>query len=238
MSISVVTIASDNPEEFRLTMRHVDMQSMPPFEHIVIDCSPGGRIKKLFETEPKPSYRRWICETCRGKSDAFNKGILNATGDIIHLHHAGDYYFDRNTLREVANTFWANPTTMWLHGRYAISHNGKQLIYGRPVESSRLYSSLAEGIYPTVFVHKELYEKHGLFRLDKKIAMEYDFVVRIAHEPAIFLPTPIVYAAPGKADSRTKRAARKEMLESYYDYNGFSLKAWLRSRMRLPAQIP
>jgi glycosyltransferase involved in cell wall biosynthesis len=227
MSISVVTITFNNPDDLRLTMRHVDAQSMPPFEHFIIDGSTDGRIKKLLETEPQPSYRKWICEPDRGISDAFNKGILNAQGDIIHLHNAGDYYYDNNVLREVAEAFWENPAAMWLHGKYAQHRGGMWVISGKPYERSKLYRGMRTIGHPTMFLHKELYDKHGLFRLDKKIAMDYDLLVRIADEPFIFLDRPIVYFTPGGVSDRKVGAAVKEALESYYDYKGFSVKAWL-----------
>jgi hypothetical protein len=50
--------------------------------------------------------------------------------------------------------------------------------------------------HQTMYVRRELFDKHGLFDTSLKIAMDYDFLLRIRNEPFYFLRDPIVIFAP------------------------------------------
>ena len=78
--ISVITICFNNLEDVISTCQSVDIQVEKPFEHLIIDGSTSPAIKNYLETNTQPAYRRWISEKDDGISDAFNKGVLNASG--------------------------------------------------------------------------------------------------------------------------------------------------------------
>jgi glycosyltransferase involved in cell wall biosynthesis len=71
------------------------MQEQKPFEHLIINGSTTPDIKNYLENNPQPSYRRWINEKDHGISDAFNKGVVNATGDIVVMN--SDVHFTART---------------------------------------------------------------------------------------------------------------------------------------------
>ncbi|MGZ5244539.1 MAG: glycosyltransferase [Bacteroidia bacterium] len=236
--ISVITICFNNLDDLVTTCKRVDSQSLEPFEHLIIDGSTKPDIKNWLENTPQPSYRRWICERDKGISDAFNKGIMNAKGDVLHLHNSGDYYYDDSVLETVSKHFSGDTYIGWLHGKYAQYRAGMWVISGKPYERSKLYRGMRTLGHPTFFVRKEMYDKHGLFSLDKKIAMDFDFLVRMADEPFAFIDKPLVYFTPGGVSDTKVQASLDEMLASYYQYKGFSIKALTWSwRTRLISEL-
>ena len=94
MKLSIVTICFNNLQDLITTCKSVDDQHLKPFEHIIINGSTNSEIKNWYESSNHPSYRIIINELDGGISDAFNKGISKATGDVIHLLNSGDIYFD------------------------------------------------------------------------------------------------------------------------------------------------
>jgi glycosyltransferase involved in cell wall biosynthesis len=228
-TISIVTIAFNNLEELKTTIAHIDAQSVKPLEHLIINGSNKEDIKRWLSSSHQPSYRKWISEPDEGISDAFNKGISMSRGDIIHLQNSGDYYFNEQVLRSVAAAFAANSEAQWLHGEYMQYRGGRWVIAGKPFDPRLLYRGMRTTGHPTMFVRREMYEKHGKFSNERRIAMDYDFLVRIAYEPFIFLSEPLVVFTPGGVSNRRFDASLEEVRQIYESRYGFSLKARLWS---------
>src|SRR5688572_12942089 len=91
-TLSVITICFNNLQEVIETCLSVDEQTVLPYEHLIIDGSTNEEIVTWLIKSPQPSYRRWIHERDKGISDAFNKGIRNATGEVLHILNSGDKY--------------------------------------------------------------------------------------------------------------------------------------------------
>jgi len=222
--ISIVTICFNNPEELKETISAIDAQLEKPFEHLIIDGSTNTEIKDYLENTPQPTYRSWLCERDKGISDAFNKGILRSTGDVIHLQNSGDYYYDNEVLKLVKKEFETKPEIKWLHGKYVQYRGGVWVVSGKPFDRKKLYRGMRTIGHPAMFVKKELYDKYGLFDINKKIAMDYDFLVRIADEPFSFIERPLIKFLPGGVSDKKMKEGLQEARESYFKYKGFDAK--------------
>jgi glycosyltransferase involved in cell wall biosynthesis len=234
LTITVITICFNNPEELKATCASVDRQSMLPYEHWIIDGSTGTGIKDWLESTPQPSYRKWLSEKDNGIADAFNKGVQRAGGDILNMLNAGDYYFDENTISLITGVFATNPSLAWVHGKYQLQRGGVWVIIGKPFEKRRLYRGMRSLSHQSLFVKKELHRRYGLYDKGLKNAMDYDFVCRIAGEPADFIEEPLVVFAPGGTTYTNYINALKEARKVYEKYFGYSLKLVLwQFRLRL-----
>jgi glycosyltransferase involved in cell wall biosynthesis len=225
--ISIVSICFNNLEDLKLTCAKIEAQSLLPYEHIIVDGSTNEEILNWLQTAPQPSWRKWIHERDKGISDAFNKGIRMANGDVIHLQNSGDYYYDDKALEDVSKAFSEKPDIRWLHGKYAQFRGGVWLIVGKPFDPDKLYRGMRTIGHPTMFVRRELYDRYGLFSLDKKIAMDYDFLVRIADEPFYFMDRPLVCFTPGGISDNKIKAGLLEVQESYRRYRGGDIRLTL-----------
>jgi GT2 family glycosyltransferase len=226
-TISVITICFNNLNELIETCRSVDGQTVLPNEHLIIDGSLNSDIKNHLEQNAQPPYRRWICERDNGIADAFNKGILYAKGDIIHLLNSGDTYYDKDALKIVTDYFIADDLLMWSHAQY-VQHRGDiDIISGLSFDKKLLWKGMRQVAHPTMFIKKEVYDRHGLYNTGLKVAMDYDLLVRIRNEKFIFIPKPLSCFAAGGASSTQFTAGLREVKKSYTRYIGYSLKQTL-----------
>jgi glycosyltransferase involved in cell wall biosynthesis len=167
-----------------------------PCEHIIID---GASTDTTLEIVRRISpTARILTEPDEGIYDAMNKGIRLATGDIVGILNADDFYIDPFVLEKVT-TFFRDSDAEVIFA---------DLLYVRPdnlKKAVRYYSGanftpekFAWGWmppHPTLFVRRELYDRYGLFRTDYRIAADFELTarflfrhrVRYAYLPEVFV---------------------------------------------------
>jgi len=225
--LSIVTICFNNPQDVITSCASVDMQTTKPFEHLIIDGSSKPGVKEWLEGNKQPAYRRWICERDKGIADAFNKGIRNAKGDIIYLLNSGDKIYDQTVLEKVMGTFERDASIGWVNGKLQIFRAGMWTTTGKPFEKSKLYRGMHGIFHPTMYVKKEVYDRHGEYDLNIKYAMDYDYLCRLADEKSAFIDAPLAIFDPTGRSSTEYEASTKEMFACYRKYFGQSLKQTL-----------
>ena len=192
-NISVITICFNNPEELRNTLDSLNSQSVPPFEHLIIDGSSNDAICKLLQEDIyKKTWRRSVHEKDNGISDAFNKGIVQSKGDWILMLNAGDRFFDNDSLKSLQNVITSKENINWLHAKYQLTRGGIDVVIGKPHDPAKVYRGMRSICHQTMLVNRSLYEKYGLYDTSLKFGMDYDFLLRIKDEPFYFLPAPII----------------------------------------------
>ncbi len=221
--ISIITICFNNLQELTDTCLSIEQQTAPPFEHLIIDGSTESHIKDYLNQRLQPEYRHWINERDNGISDAFNKGIKHSKGNILVMLNAGDTFYDVHSLQKVIDAFAQNPQAQWLHAKYMVQRAGQDVIIGKPFEPSKVYRGMRSISHQTMYVRKQLFEKHGMFDTSLKIPMDYDFLIRIRNEPFYFLPEAIVRYDPQGISSTQYLRSLKETSQVYRKYFGHSL---------------
>ena len=86
-------------------------QNWDSVEHIIID---GGSTDNTIDILKKYPHLIWISEPDEGQSDALNKGLKRATGEIIGWINSDDYY-EENIFEEVVAAFNEAPVN-WVIG--------------------------------------------------------------------------------------------------------------------------
>jgi glycosyltransferase involved in cell wall biosynthesis len=234
LTLSIITICYNNLQDLVQTCKSIDRQTHLPLEHIIIDGSSDDDILNWLEQNDQPSWRRWIHERDNGIADAFNKGISNARGHIIHLLNSGDRYVASDSIYTVIKHFAEDPLLMWTHALF-IQHRGNvNIVSGTPFEESQLWKGMRAVAHPTMFLKKELYQRHGVFNTDYKVAMDYDLLIRIRKEKFRFISTPVINFAPGGASNIHFRKGLAEVKKSFTTHIGHStrLSLWqIRERL-------
>jgi len=139
---------------------------------------------------------KWISEKDRGQSDAINKGLKMAKGNILAYFNSDDLYED-GAIQTVVDFFLRNPRVKWIYGKCRIiDENGKEIrqfikwykhFLGRRYSYKKL---LAENFIaqPTVFFKKEVFESAGFFDINQHLVMDYDYWLRIGKKyPVSFI---------------------------------------------------
>src|SRR5919199_239465 len=112
-SISVITPSYNQAQFIRQTVESVLTQNYPRLEYIVIDgLSTDNTLDVL---KPYQTKLRLISERDNGQTDAINKGLRMATGDIVCWLNSDDFFLP-NTLEIVGDFFLAHPNKTWLTG--------------------------------------------------------------------------------------------------------------------------
>jgi glycosyltransferase involved in cell wall biosynthesis len=220
LKVSIITICFNNLQELVRTSGSVDQQALKPFEHIIVDGSATSEIKNYLESNVQPAFRRWKCERDKGIADAFNKGINRATGDVILFLNSGDMLYDTTVLQKVFEVFNSDKSLQWCHGKLQMMRGGIQVIVGKPFEKKKLYRGMRGVFHPTMYVKKELFERHGMFDTNIKMAMDYDFLCRIADEKNTFIDYPLATFDPTGVSTTRYLDAMNESYAAYQKYYG------------------
>jgi len=168
-------------------------QNYPTVEHIIIDGASTDNTRDILKRYP---HVRWISEPDRGMSDALNKGVRLATGEIIAQCNADDLYLP-GAFRVVEALFEQHPDVDVFYGDYRETDE-----LGRPLRIRRethfsptvlrwLHVCLVPT--PSAFCRRRIYANSFEFDETFRFAMDYDFFrkaldrgVRFKHVSVLF----------------------------------------------------
>jgi glycosyltransferase involved in cell wall biosynthesis len=185
--LSVITPSYNQVKFIERTLDSVlNQKANFPFEIIVID---GGSTDGTLDILKKYSTRiSWVSEKDKGQSDAVNKGIRMARGEIIGWLNSDDLYLP-GTLQKVAGCFDNNPEAAWLYGQCNIideyDHEIRKWITthkNRSGSSFSFHKLLTENYIsqPAVFFRKKSIDDTGNLDPELHYAMDYDLWLRLA----------------------------------------------------------
>lgn len=180
IKISIITPAFNNEKTIEQTTESVINQSYREFEHIIIDnCSTDNTVnivKKLYASENEKAKLKVVSEPDSGISDAFNKGIKISGGDVVGILNADDHYYDSSVLQKVADAF-KNIEILFAHGNIFFEDRKYGSNIRRPLMCPITHALPFN--HPAMFFKKEVYEKYGLYNVDYKQAMDFEFICRL-----------------------------------------------------------
>ena len=181
MKISIITIVFNDVKNIEKTIVSVRDQKIKDLEYIIIDGgSTDGTVEILKQYDDVISY--WISERDKGIVDAFNKGLMKTSGDIIGLVNSADF-LEPHALQKVLETFNRRPIDIIYGNMQYWQGEEKEYIYKA---DHRLLAKFMSLNHPSVFVKKEIYNKYGLFDDTYKVAMDYDLMLRFYTKGAKF----------------------------------------------------
>lgn len=198
IKISIITPSFNQGQFIEQTIQSVLSQNYPNLEYIVMDG--GSTDNTLSILKRHEGKLRWFSEKDKGQSDAINKGLKMAAGDIVTWLNSDDYYLPQ-TLQKVAEEFEKNKETQWVTGDYKIvDEKGKQiqsfiprykgLLRKHPTFNMLSFANFI--IQPSTFWKRSIIEKVGYLNEKYHLCMDYDLWLRIMkkYQPTI-IPSPL-----------------------------------------------
>lgn len=187
MKISVIIPSYNQGRFIRRTLDSVLAQRDVDVEVLVFDA--GSRDGTLEVLESFGDRIQWLSEPDRGQTDAINKGLKVATGDI-HCYLNSDDIFYPGALRTVVEAFQKNPASRVVYGD--ADHIDEHDAVIEPYYNEEWnYQRLLEICYicqPATFWRREITEEFGLFDDSLHYAMDYDYWLRVgSREPFLYL---------------------------------------------------
>ena len=102
MKVSLITCTSNSEQFIKDCLVSIKNQTYQNIEHIIIDgCSSDNTLKIIKNFFP--SNTNIVSETDLGPYDAFNKGIIKSTGDLIGFVHSDDLLASKSIINDIVN---------------------------------------------------------------------------------------------------------------------------------------
>lgn len=219
MKISIITVCFNSARTIGDTIKSVASQKNCSLEHIVVDGASQDNTSEIVKNAK--SVTKYVSEPDFGIYDAMNKGLKLATGDVIGLLNADDFYVDDTVLSQVSEVF-QDPT---IQACYA------DLVYVDQEDTSRIIrywksQCFRSGLFkkgwmpahPTFFVRREIYEVFGGFNLDFPRQADFELTMRfmeIHQIKTVYIPKIWVKMRIGGASNNSIKGVIKGNLEAY-----------------------
>ena len=225
MKLTIITVVFNGAKTIKHTIESVLNQTYENVEYILIDGNSSDNTMDMVN-EYKDTIDTIISEPDKGLWDAINKGIGLATGDIIGLLHADDFYTDEKVLQRVVSKLEESKTDTLFADLLYIKDDNLDLVLRYFSAKNFTPKKLTYGLmppHPTFFVKKSVYEQYGTYRTDLKIASDYEMFVRLLYKNNVsysYIHFPIVKMRVGGLSGgglRNKMLMNREVVRAIKD---------------------
>ncbi|MDD4993944.1 MAG: glycosyltransferase family 2 protein [Paludibacter sp.] len=242
MKVSIITIVFNNKVCIADCIKSILNQTYLNIEYILIDGgSTDGTQEEILPYIDKLAY--YISEKDNGLYDALNKGIEQATGDIIGILHSDDILYCNNTIQTVVDAFIKYDTDIvYGNGQYVDKNDINQV---KRIYPSKAYKKmyLPFGWIPlhtTIYVRKELFKLYGLYDTQYSICSDYEISLRWFSQTNIktyFIDTWVVKMRLG-GKSTTPSLQKKKSTEDYAIIRRYKLWGLFTLGCKIGRKIP
>ena len=180
MKISVVTVVYNCTATIEGCIRSVLNQDYENLEFIIVDGgSKDGTVDIIRKYESR--LGKFVSEKDKGIYDAMNKGIRMATGDVVGILNADDFFYDEHTISKIADMFKKDPSLDATIADIVFVNTGNNKILRHYNAKKWRPTKFAWGYmppHPSFFCKRELFDKYGYYKIDYKIAADYELLIR------------------------------------------------------------
>jgi glycosyltransferase involved in cell wall biosynthesis len=217
--ISIITPSFNQGRFIDQTIDSVLSQNYSNLEYIVIDGGSTDDTLKILKSYGK--QLTWISEPDQGQTDAINKGLKMARGEILGYLNSDDILIP-GALQKVGE-YYVKTGSNWMTGdcnvideeeKILLSHN--VLIRGYKRLLLKLYSPWLLKVVdnmipqPSTFWSRRAYDKIGEFDTTLNYVMDYDYWLRLSK---YYRPSDLGVVLSGfRAQSESKSETSREKL--------------------------
>lgn len=183
MKVTIITAVYNGAEHIQSCIESVLSQNHPDIEYIVVDGASKDNTLEIIKSYGN-RISQVISEPDKGMYDAMNKGLRLATGDIVGILNADDFYVDNTIISQIVAEFEKSKAdSVYADIAFVTKDNLNKVV--------RYYSSASfrpwkfrfgyMPAHPSFFLKRSIYEKHGYFKTDYKLCADFDLIVRLYH---------------------------------------------------------
>lgn len=190
--VSIITPSYQQGRFLRQNLESVAGQAYSRIEHIVHD---GGSTDETLQVLKSASRSvRWVSEPDRGQTDALNRGLAEARGEIVGWVNSDDFLYP-NAVTRAVNALQETEADA-IYGRCSLVDEMGQIIGFYRTEPFRYEALVDRNIIaqPALFFRRSLFERFGPLDETLGLAMDYEYWLR-SSRLAKFVYVPEVFAA-------------------------------------------
>jgi len=207
MKITIITVTYNSAATVVDTLQSAAAQTHPDIEHLIIDGGSTDETLTLVQSHGA-HVARVVSEPDQGIYDAMNKGLAQATGEVVGFLNSDDFYADETVLAKIANAF-EDPTVEACYADlvYVTQDNSRVVRYWKSKPFAK--GDFARGwcpAHPTFYVRKSVIERLGLFDQSYKLAADVEFMMRYLERGqvrAVYIPHVLVRMRLGGATNQS-----------------------------------
>ncbi len=242
MKVSIITIVYNNVAFIAECIESVINQTYKNIEYIIIDGGSTDGSQVIIE-KYKSKLAYYVSEKDRGLYDALNKGIQQATGDIVGLLHSDDLLFENNTIEKIVNKFNETQADLvYAKGVYVEREDISKIIriyYSKPYKKQYLNFGWIP-LHTTIFVKKAVFDQLGLYMEHYQISSDYDISLRWFKDESLkkeYLNQWTVKMRVG-GKSTTKKLQMIKSMEDINIMRRYKLLGYFTLSMKIARKIP
>jgi len=189
--LTIVTPSFQQAAFIERTIRSVLDQEYPDLEYLIVDGgSTDGSVEIIERYADRIAW--WVSEPDDGQTDALNKALRRATGDIVAYINSDDYYLPGAF--QTAVDALQRTSALWAVGasRFVDADGNTTEIWRPELPLSRSRAGMAAGPWgvpqASTFWRRECFDRYGLFREDMHYVFDTEYGLRLAfagHLPAL-----------------------------------------------------
>jgi len=229
MKVSIITPSYNQGKYIERTIESVLNQDIANLEYIIMD---GGSTDETIDVIKKFGDRLiWKSEKDKGQTDAVNKGIKEATGDIVGWLNSDDIYYD-GAIKKTLKIFEDNPEITVVYGNANHIREDNSIIEPYYTEDFN-YDRLKDICYicqPALFFRKSLIEKYGHLDDTLQYCMDYEYWLRLGKGEVFYHLNELIAGSRLYNDNKTlgsRRKVHEEMLHMQKKVLGKASTTWI-----------
>jgi GT2 family glycosyltransferase len=209
--VTLITVALNSSRTLGQTIASIQSQTFADLEHVVVDGGSDDGTIQLLRSRLRPQDY-WISEPDLGISDAFNKGVALAAGDLIQFVNADDWLSSDQV--QIAVRGLDSTDAEFVFGDVIFYREGRPdfRYVGEPNYAAAIRRRMPALNHATALVRRDAFERVGLFDLRYRCAMDYDWFLRLhlAGGRGVYLPNLIGHMNhDGVSNARYLRTSRE-----------------------------
>jgi glycosyltransferase len=195
--VSIITVCYNSASTIESTIQSVLNQDYKNIEYIVIDGKSTDATLDIIE-KYKTQIHTIVSEKDKGIYDALNKGIALATGDIVAILHADDFYNSSTIISEVVQLFEQENCDCVYGDLQYVDRSNTDIVKRNWISGKYIKENFLKGWmppHPAFFAKRECYTKFGVFNLSLKSAADYELMLRFLYKnncSVAYLPKTLV----------------------------------------------
>lgn len=228
--ISIITPSLNQGRYLETCIRSILDQEYANLEYMVID---GGSTDESLSIIKKyeGQINFWVSEKDRGQSDAINKGLKRATGELVAWLNADDFYLP-GALQAFADAYIDNPSASFFFGNgHRVDEQGRFISFffreGKVLFNQQaLIYGLNYILQPSTAINRVLLEDVGYLNENLHYVLDTDLWIRLSKiaDPVAIQSTIAASREYGETKTSTGSFKRVEEIRCLAEkYSGLSM---------------